>query len=343
MVTRVTYRQFPSSIVRVFGPKGLVGMGFVAGDRQVITCQHVAAEALHKQTLQGTVCLDLPLARRPGTGAGRSKLRARVSRWYPYYRDGISEVVILELEEEPPPGCHPVCLVNTSESELVEHKCRVFGYPNPPKPGKPPPPGGWFDGILQGRVDYDWVQLNGVNEIGYFAKPGFSGSPVWDKTEETQGVVGMIVGRDREEKVRVAYVIPTELMVEAWPDSFAQLICGVAEGPHSAGSAVVMIIHLHISPEDFEKGEEEWKKRVAEYLGSRPEEIEVGDPEPAGSIRVRLRIPKSAADRLHRMAVTEDPALDSLGISNPFDNPGLPDPDDFPSRRRAWKALGMSG
>jgi hypothetical protein len=192
-------------------------------------------------------------------------------------------------------------------------------------------------------VDYDWVQLNGVNETGYFAKPGFSGSPVWDEFEK--GVVGITVGRDREEKVRVAFVIPTELLVEAWPSLSAQLICDVIpdDESHKAKPYVKMQLYIRISLEAFEEDPEKWKKYITERLGLSPEEIEFDEPEPAGSIRVHLRIPKSAADRLQKMALTEDPTLDSLGISYPFDHPGLPDPNDFPSRPRARKDIGMSG
>lgn len=339
MATRVTFEQFPSSIARIFGPKGLVGMGFLIGDRKIITCQHVAAAALGKQDPQGTMCLDFPLAMLLDTNTEWPKLRARVSRWNPYFRDGKSEVAVLELEDAPPPGAHPVCLVGTSANKLRGHGCEAFGYPSEP----PEPPGGWFCGTLMGCVDYGWVQLNGIDKIGYFAKPGFSGSPVWDTDEN--GVVGMIVGRDRERRTRVAFVIPTKLLVEAWPDTLAKLFCDAEpESSQPQPKPYVEINwYIRIDLEGFEEIREEFKKQLAKQLNLTPEELEIGIPEPAGSIRVSLRIPKSAADQLYQMALTHDPFLKSLDVSNPFDNPGLPDPSDFPSRRGARKALGMSG
>jgi prophage DNA circulation protein len=47
-------------------------------------------------------------------------------------------------------------------------------------------------------------------------QPGFSGTPVWDEKEK--GVVGMIVAAEKQLDIRAAFVIPTGMLVEIWPD-----------------------------------------------------------------------------------------------------------------------------
>jgi hypothetical protein len=159
-----------------------------------------------------------------------------------------------------------------------------------------------------------------------------------------EGVVGIINGRDREEKVRVAFVIPSEQLVEAWPDPPAGLFCDVKSGSKRVKVKRLVEIHvfLEIDMEDFEKNPEKWRKQIAKRLSLRPGDLQLGAPEPAGSIRIPLRVPKSAADQVSRTILTQDPRLGSPGIVF-FDEPGLPDVNDFPSRRGARKGLGMSG
>lgn len=55
-----------------------------------------------------------------------------------------------------------------------------------------------------------------MKQTGYFVTPGFSGGPAWDETLD--GVVGMIVAADTSPGVRVAFIIPVDRLIEAWPE-----------------------------------------------------------------------------------------------------------------------------
>ena len=46
--------------------------------------------------------------------------------------------------------------------------------------------------------------------------PGFSGTAVWD--EALHGVVGMVVAAESKADTKAAFIIPTDKLIEAWPD-----------------------------------------------------------------------------------------------------------------------------
>ena len=60
------------------------------------------------------------------------------------------------------------------------------------------------------------MQLEVASTTSIPIEPGFSGAPVWDKDDS--GVVGMIVEVEKREGIRVAFAIPTEILIQAWPE-----------------------------------------------------------------------------------------------------------------------------
>ncbi|MEZ4644870.1 MAG: hypothetical protein R3E31_19425 [Chloroflexota bacterium] len=50
----------------------------------------------------------------------------------------------------------------------------------------------------------------------YAVQPGFSGTAVWDET--LHGVVGMVVTAESKAETKAAFIIPTDKLIEAWPD-----------------------------------------------------------------------------------------------------------------------------
>jgi len=118
-----------------------------------------------------------------------------------------SDIAGLELDSDPPAGAQPVRLVRTEDLWL--HAFRVFGFPSGYDDGV------WASGVLRARNVAGWVQIEGVRETGYWVQPGFSGTPVWD--EQLNGVAGMTVAADIRHEVKAAFMIPTNLLIEAWP------------------------------------------------------------------------------------------------------------------------------
>jgi hypothetical protein len=163
--------------------------------------------------------LDFPLVA-PG-----EMLNASIICWRPVQSDDSDisgneeDIAGLELETDSPTEAQPVNLVLAED--LWNHKFRAFGFPGGYEDGV------WASGVLRGRQTDDWVQIEDVKETGYFISPGFSGGPVWD--ERLKGVVGMVVAADAQPGVRAAFIIPTEVLVSAWPELGNRAITAVPE------------------------------------------------------------------------------------------------------------------
>jgi len=199
-----------SAIVRIRATAGtVVGTGFLVTGRHVLTCAHVVAGALglpgdaqvekpgFSEKTRFLVQLDFPLL------APESTLTARVSHWQPAI-----DVAVLELISDPPAESKPVRLVTADD--LWGHSFRAFGFPAGYEQGV------WVSGVLRGRQADGWLQIEDTKETGYLIAPGFSGGPVWD--DVLGGVVGMIVAADTDERIKAAFLIPTNVLAETLPD-----------------------------------------------------------------------------------------------------------------------------
>jgi ActR/RegA family two-component response regulator len=195
--------QPDASIVRVRTPQGKpVGAGFLVSDRQVMTCAHVISSIFHlpcneHNVPNESVSIDFPLA------APDQVLDASICYWKPS-----ADIAGLHLKGPLPDGSKPARLITAND--MWGHSFRVLGFPMDHNHGV------WASGVLRGRVANDWLQIVDTVEPGYRVAPGFSGSPVWD--ELLQGVVGMVVAADLQEKTKAAFLIPTNVLWENWPD-----------------------------------------------------------------------------------------------------------------------------
>jgi WD40 repeat protein len=210
--------QLDASIIRIFADSGgIAGTGFLVSRRQVLTCAHVVARALGMpqatpETPDAKIRLDFPLL-------GHDKvLTARLVLWRPRTGAGSPEggqdIAALELDVDPPPSSRPSRLV--SAPDLWSHGFRAFGFPLGRDEGV------WASGVLRGRQAAGWVQIEDLKETGYRVEPGFSGAAVWD--EALDGVAGMAVAADSVPDARAAFIIPTDVLVAAWPSLREQTI-----------------------------------------------------------------------------------------------------------------------
>src|SRR5215469_15997886 len=91
-----------ASLVRIrTADGGVVGAGFLVGERHILTCAHVISQALGLAKTpvdppQGLISLDFPLV------APRTILKSRVVQWFPPQPDGRGDIAGLELQGEPP-------------------------------------------------------------------------------------------------------------------------------------------------------------------------------------------------------------------------------------------------
>jgi tetratricopeptide (TPR) repeat protein len=202
-----------ASIVRIFGADdSIAGCGFLVSKSHLLTCAHVVAQALHipqdtEEMPTATIRLDFPLI------APKAINTARVVFWKPVRSvvstppDRSEDIATLELMGDLPDGSRPCPVI--SLDDLWEHSFRTFGFPVAHDDGV------WASGLLRAAQTNGWVQIEDVKNTGYFVAPGFSGTPVWDN--DAKGVVGMVVVAEKRSEVRAAFMIPTEILIKAWP------------------------------------------------------------------------------------------------------------------------------
>lgn len=194
-------KQIESSVCRLYVNRRAVGMGFLVRTRHIITCAHTISSALDLAS-DGSppdsvqVLLDFPLL-----DLGE-RFTARVCHWQPD-----ADVAGLTMAVEEPSEAQVVSLVTSND--LWGHSFRAFGFPPSRNDGV------WASGVLRGRTAAGWLQIDDVKVPGYWVQRGFSGAPVWD--EQLNGVMGMVVATDADETVKSAYVIPADVLAEAWP------------------------------------------------------------------------------------------------------------------------------
>jgi hypothetical protein len=212
--------QLAASIVCILAADGtVVGAGFLASDRNLLTCAHVVAQALgipedSTGIPTGQVQLTFPLL------SSAEVLTGRVVCWRPVQPDTVhppaedEDIAVLALDHGPPGDSRPARLVKAGD--LWGHPFRAFGFPTGHDNGT------WATGVLRAEVAGGWVQIEDVKQTGYFVAPGFSGTPIWD--EHAGGVVGMVVGAEKRADIRAAFFIPVTRLIQAWPDLDHQAI-----------------------------------------------------------------------------------------------------------------------
>jgi HEAT repeat protein/uncharacterized membrane protein/S1-C subfamily serine protease len=209
-------RSFTASIVRLFTDENdVVGTGFLVSTRYIITCAHVVNQALKRdgesveQPMDEKVYIDFPCS------VLQRRYAARVVCWHPPQPldslDVMSmrDIAILELDQIAPRDATETQFVLPVTGERAGHHFHTYGFPRGYNQGVS------AVGILRASELNDWLQLEAISSVGIPIEPGFSGAPVWDKNDN--GVVGMIVEVATREGVRVAFAIPTEKLIEAWP------------------------------------------------------------------------------------------------------------------------------
>ena len=198
------------------GSTAPAGVGFVVGDRHVLTCAHVANTALGRaqrdQQAPGTearVQVDFPLLGDPEGAPLRS---CRVAKWVPPPVSGVTggDVAGLVLVGE---GL-PVGAKAARLSEVVDvgrGDVGLFGYPGEP----PRRDGAWAHCRLGGVVGGGMIQLDAASEAAFRTQPGYSGSPAVVADGVGDAVVGMLAVASRDQD---AYAIPAGRLMDVWPE-----------------------------------------------------------------------------------------------------------------------------
>jgi WD40 repeat protein len=204
--------QPESSIAQVLRDGRAVGLAFVVGSKELLTCAHVVNVALGR---------DIRDARRPppevrlvvqfplvGKDRDAPIRRVAVDMWFPteeaFERRDVAGLVI--TADGIPAGASSLNLV--SAEDVVDRRVQMWG------PSSDRPTGGHVVGELMGMVEPGRLQVDQYIRGVFRAQPGFSGGPVWQRAAGQ--VVGMLSAAASGDATD-AYVIDSDLLVEAWP------------------------------------------------------------------------------------------------------------------------------
>jgi len=186
------------------------GAAILIDQRRILTAAHVVLAA----TLDPAARLAVPdqtvQVDFPQSGDNESYYAQVIpGGWFPE-RNLAGDLAILEVLGTAPtiPEPAPLRLAGESERGMV----RAFGHP----PGHET--GVWARARMIGRggPQGEWIQLDGLSQTGKRIQKGFSGAGVWD--DENQAVIGCVVVEDRQEADRVAWMVPTEVIADYWPE-----------------------------------------------------------------------------------------------------------------------------
>ncbi|MEU4205232.1 tetratricopeptide repeat protein [Streptomyces sp. NPDC026294] len=186
------------------------GAGVLVTDRHVLTCAHVAAAAGDRAEPP-----DTPVSVRFQWAGGHEPVPAAVvaGGWHPQDAKGRrGDLAVLELLGPLPPSAAPAPLIST-RGGTFDHAFHVYGYPRDHEYGGVP-----ANGIVRGAAEHEWIELESQSARGHALAPGFSGSPVWDRT--LGGVIGIVTTRDRPSQgqdTRTSYAIPVDTLATYWP------------------------------------------------------------------------------------------------------------------------------
>lgn len=192
-------------IARVWKQNGeIAGTAFLAQKGYLLTCAHVVNFVFEKEE----TCRVLPSESfevdfRADPSKGRVKVKVHPQYWYPRQldRSSPSDIAVLEVLDPLPIEYRPEQFCSMGIN-LTREVVDVFGYPDHQ--------GRWFEGIIRGPVDNEWLQVDARNELGEQICPGYSGAPVW--SSKFKGIVGMVVAYDLALPKREGFIIPIPIV-----------------------------------------------------------------------------------------------------------------------------------
>ncbi|MFJ9863780.1 trypsin-like peptidase domain-containing protein [Streptomyces sp. NPDC101165] len=194
----------------------VAGAGFLVAPRTVLTCAHVV-----RDSEPGLLTVSFP--NRPDLGV----LPAAVSA-HGGWAGGVTDpgdLAVLELADDvplsvarfAPPGI---------ELGLATQVLVAYGFPDGYDEGQLAE----YRAVSATRIADEWVQLEAVTAHGQPLTHGFSGAAA---TLPDGRVVGMIAQVAGEHGVRVARMLPTEVLARHWP-GFGELVPAHGDSPDAA-------------------------------------------------------------------------------------------------------------
>lgn len=192
---------------------GVAGAAFLVTEGCLLTCAHVVNYVFGRDARASEKPIDEFIVDFPGASNSNIQVRVYQNFWFPAdeQHSPVSDIAVLEVLQELPPGCSPGNLFNTTES-LRNQNFNARGFPEDSGTEAR-----LTEGRVVGELPNQWLQTVPRSELtGHSIQPGFSGAPAWG--DDVEGIIGMIVGHDLDPQKREGFVIPTHLLIDAWPE-----------------------------------------------------------------------------------------------------------------------------
>ncbi len=200
-----------------------VGVGFVVGSKEIVTCAHVVNAALGRE--KGTcerppaetrIQVEFPLL---GDAEGAPLRNCRIAAWDPppgAGRPGRDTAgLVLVGGDALPPSAGAARLVDARAGAANDAQVAVFGYPGKPSRRVN---GAWSTCVLRGAVGGGLIQLDSGSESALRTQPGYSGAPVITTDRWGDAVIGMLAVASRDGAAEDAYAVPLSEVAAAWPE-----------------------------------------------------------------------------------------------------------------------------
>jgi Trypsin-like peptidase domain/NB-ARC domain len=196
------------------------GIGFVVGERHIVTCAHVVNTALGRRDQReqerpdagAQIRVDWPMLTGRAATADAGVRTCWLAAWVPPPVVGQSggDVAGLVLAEGTlPQGAGTSRMASAAQPGLAG---AVFGYP------LQRPKGSWAAVVVRGTVEAGELQLDADADSAIRTQPGYSGSPVIVRDAFGDAVIGMLATAGKAADVRDSYAIPSSQIADAWPD-----------------------------------------------------------------------------------------------------------------------------
>ncbi len=159
-----------------------IGAALVLDARRVLTCAHVVVISEEGQvSVRDPLWVSFPMV---ADAAGRP--RRRVTSVALAYEPPVTDLALLNFEEDMPAGVDAAPLRFPKPSDVVSKKWWAFGFPDCD------PIGDCADGLVGASLAFGWIRLKTTSE--YLVRPGFSGGGLW--SPDYQAVVGVVAQAD---------------------------------------------------------------------------------------------------------------------------------------------------
>jgi signal transduction histidine kinase len=213
--------------IRIADSSEPAGVGFVVGEKHIVTCAHVVNVALRRA--KGTRNRPAENARVQvefvllGDAEGAPIRNCRIDAWDPPLTEGVpgrdTAGLVVVGGDSLPTGAGPARLLGPGAE--LNNAADLFGHPgNPPRKIN----GAWSTCLLRGAVGGGRIQLDRESQSALRVQPGYSGAPVVIKDQWGDAVVAMLAVAGRENDTSDAYAVSSTEIAAAWPSELGSTV-----------------------------------------------------------------------------------------------------------------------